>query len=121
MDQVTFQSAGTNVFKDQTSLYHLLVCIFTPGWQQSKTLIPSLKVDKKSLETEFLIVICRDKWQSKTVFLAIFDPHSSIVKSFFDCRLPGVISVQTVGTLSRLTKGSLQEPCHGKFVPNVIC
>ena len=46
-------------------------------------------VDQKSLETEFSIVICRptgDKWQSKTLFLSIFDPR------FFDCeerfRLP---------------------------------
>ena len=27
---------------------------------------------------------------SKTLFLAICDPRSSIVKSVFDCRLPGV-------------------------------
>ena len=31
-----------------------------------------------------------DKWQSNTLFLAIFDPRSSIVKSVYDCRLPGV-------------------------------
>ena len=31
-----------------------------------------------------------NKWQSKTLFLAIFDLHSSIVKSFFDCSLSGV-------------------------------
>ena len=33
-------------------------------------------------ETELLIAICRpigDKWQLKTLFLAIFDPRSSIV------------------------------------------
>ena len=61
--------------------------------EQNHTLIPSTNVDQKSLETEILIAICRpigDKWQSKTLFLAIFDPHSSIVKSLFDCRLPGV-------------------------------
>ena len=65
----------------------------TSGRRQSKTLIPSTNVDKKSLETEFLIAICRpigDKWQLKMLFLAIFDPRSSIVKSVFDCRLPGV-------------------------------
>ena len=47
----------------------------------------------KSLETEFLIAICRqagEKWQSKTRFLAIFDTRSSIVISVFDCRLSGV-------------------------------
>ena len=47
------------------------------------------------LEAEFLIAICRptgDKWQSKTLFLAIFGPRSLIVnvKRVFDCRLPGV-------------------------------
>ena len=47
-------------------------------------LILSKNVDQKSLETEFSIVICRpsgDKWQSKTLFLLIFDPPSSIIKS----------------------------------------
>ena len=51
-------------------------------------------VDKKLLETEFLIAICRhtgDKWQSKMLFLSIFDQCLSIVDSFFDCCLPGVI------------------------------
>ena len=65
----------------------------TPGRWQSKTSILSTNVDQKSFETEFLIVICRptgDKWQSKTLFLASFDPRSSIVKSVFDCHLPGV-------------------------------
>ena len=50
-------------------------------------------VDKK-LETEFCIAICRstdDKWQSKTRFLTKFDPHLSIVKSVYDCRLSGVL------------------------------
>ena len=59
---------------------------YTPGRWQLKT--PIL-----SLETEFLIAICRhtgDKWQSKTLFLSIFDPHSSIVDSIFNCCLPGV-------------------------------
>ena len=56
--------------------------------------ILSRNVDKKSLETEFCIAICRhtgDKWQSKTLFLSIFDPRSSIVDRVFDCRLSGVI------------------------------
>ena len=56
--------------------------------------ILSTNVDKKnSLETEFWIAICRqtgDKWQLKTLFLVIFDPRLSIVKSIFDCHLPGV-------------------------------
>ena len=57
-------------------------------------LILSMNVDQKSLETEFLIAICRqtsNKWQSKTLFLAIFVLHTSIVKNVFNCCLPGVI------------------------------
>ena len=43
-----------------------------------------------------MIAICRmtgDKWQSKTLILANFDPRSWIVKSVFDCRLSGVIKI----------------------------
>ena len=68
--------------------------IHTPGRRQLKTLILSTNVDKKLLETEFLIAICRqtgNKWQSKTLFLAVFDPCLLIVKSVLDCQLPGVI------------------------------
>ena len=42
-------------------------------------------IDQKSLETEFLIAICRqlgDKWESKTLFLTIFDLRLSIVFMF---------------------------------------
>ena len=56
--------------------------------------ILSTNIDQKSLETEFLIAICRqtdNKWQSKTLFLAIFGRCSSLVQSVFDCRLPDVI------------------------------
>ena len=56
----------------------------TPDRRQSKTLMQSTNVDQISLETEFLIAICRptgDKWQSKTMFLKIFDQCSSIDKS----------------------------------------
>ena len=46
----------------------------------------STNVDQKSIETVFLIAICRqcgDKWQSlKTLFLMIFDLGSSIVLAF---------------------------------------
>ena len=48
------------------------------------------------LEAEFLIAICRpagDKWQSKTLFLVIFDVHSSIDKSVFHCHLSGVLLI----------------------------
>ena len=56
-------------------------------------LIQSTTVGQKSLETEFSIAICRptgDKCQSKSLFLSIFDPSSSIVKNALDCRLPSV-------------------------------
>ena len=46
------------------------------------------------METEFSIAICRptgDKWQSKIMFLAIFDQRWSIFKSVFDCHLSSVI------------------------------
>ena len=45
---------------------------------------------RPKIVTEFLIAICRlagDKWQSKSLFLAIFNLHSSIVKRVFDCEL----------------------------------
>ena len=45
----------------------------------------STKADQKLLETVLLIAICRqlgDKWQLKTLFLAIFDLRSSIVLTF---------------------------------------
>ena len=60
----------------------LAVPVLTPGRRQSKTPILSRNVDQKSIETLFSIAICRptgDKWQSKTLFLSIFDPRSSIV------------------------------------------
>ena len=75
-------------------LYQLSHCAsLTPDRRQSKMLILSTNVDKKSLETEFLIAICRlagDKWQSKTLFLGVFYPPSSIVKRILNCRLSGV-------------------------------
>ena len=66
----------------------------TPGRRQSKMPILSRNVYQKSIETVFSIAICRPtgyKWQSKTLFLLIFYPHSSIVDYIFDCRLPGVM------------------------------
>ena len=50
-----------------------------------KCFLQSTNADKKSLETIFSIAICRqlgDKWQSKTLFLTIFDLRSSIVLTF---------------------------------------
>ena len=55
--------------------------------------ILSRNEDQKSIETVFSIAIRRqlgNKWQSKTLFLSIFDPHSSIVDKVFDCRLSDV-------------------------------
>ena len=49
----------------------------TPGRWQAKSPILSRNVDQKSIETVFLIAICcptGNKWQSKTLFLSIFDP-----------------------------------------------
>ena len=73
------------------------MCMIIPDRQQWKMLILSTNVDKNSLETEFMIAICRltgDKWLSNTRFLAIFDPHSLIVKRVFDCRLCCVTMLQ---------------------------
>ena len=60
-------------------------------------LIPLTNVDKKSLETEFLIAICR-QLGDKTLFLVIFDLHLLIVKSVLDCPLPGVVMSHLVET-----------------------
>ena len=81
--------------------------VTTPDRRQSKTLILSTNVGQNSLETEFSIAICRptgDKWQSKTLFLAIFYPRSSIVKSVCDCRLSGVVTVILYRTVKCILK-----------------
>ena len=70
----------------------LLWAVNKPDRQQSKTPILSRNEHKKSIETVFSIAICRptgDKLQSKTLFLLIFDPCSSIDDYIFDCRQPG--------------------------------
>ena len=61
----------------------LFINNITPDRRQSKSLILSTNVDQISLETG-------DKWQSKTLIMAFFDPRSSVVNSVFDCRLSGV-------------------------------
>ena len=51
----------------------------------------STNVDQKSLETAFSIAICRqsgDKWQSKTLFLSIFDLRSPMVLTFLIATYP---------------------------------
>ena len=70
------------------------VCRYTPGRWQSKTPILLRNVDKKSTETVFSIAICGptgDKWQSKILFLSIFNQHLWIVDNVFYCLLSGVI------------------------------
>ena len=57
-------------------------------------LIISTSIGQKLVQTVFLIAISRptgNKWQSKTLFLMIFDSPSGIVKRVLDCRLPSVI------------------------------
>ena len=67
----------------------------TPDKRQSKTLILSTDVDQKSLETEFSIAIYFSlNWRQITIENTVssdIGPCLSIVKSVFDCRLPGVI------------------------------
>ena len=58
--------------------------VTTPGRRQSKTPILSGNVYHKIVRNGVFDCI------SKTLFLSIFDPRSSIVDSVFDCRLPGV-------------------------------
>ena len=62
-------------------------CSFsTPDRRQYKTLIRlSTNVDKKMSNVEFSIAICHptgDKWQSHTLFLAIFDQRLLYVRAF---------------------------------------
>ena len=90
------------IYPNATANYKLkdLHCLSmnTPDKRQSKTPILSRNVDQKSIETALSIVICRqcgDKWQSKTLFLSIFDPRSSIVDNVFDCRLSGLMNKLT--------------------------
>ena len=59
--------------------------VLTSGKRQSKTLLTIDERRSNLLEKVFSIAICRqlgDKWQSKTLFLAIFDLRSSIVLTF---------------------------------------
>ena len=51
----------------------------------------STKADQKSIEAVFSIAICRqegDKWQSKMLFLSIFDLLSSIELAFSIAAFP---------------------------------
>ena len=56
-----------------------------------ETLLTIDECRSKMLETMFLIAICRqtgDKWQSKTMFLTIFDLCSLIVLKFLIAAYP---------------------------------
>ena len=67
--------------------------------RQSKMLILSTNVDQKSLETEFLIAICRptgDKWQSKTPFLAILIRVRRLLRAFSIAAYPLCLSKLTI-------------------------
>ena len=78
--------------------------------------IENVNVEQKSLEIEFLIAIFRptgDRGQSKTLFLAIFDPRSSTVTSVFDFRLYGVMwHVTNLCTLQRANNKGADQTAH---------
>ena len=74
-DFLTFLYMYHHETNSQSSLNYLKHYL-TPDSRQSKTLLTIEERRLKSLETEFLIAICRttgDKWQSKTPVLTIFD------------------------------------------------
>ena len=88
----------TLVKKVKIGHVNILILINAPGRRQWKTSILSTNIDKKLLETEFLIAICRpngDKWQSKTLFLEIFD-QSVFVKCSECFRLPPAFTRSSV-------------------------
>ena len=73
-----FQRKKTDKKDTNINLLHTLIHVCGVITLERRQLfeIASMYADKKSLETVFLIVICRqsgDKWQSKTLFLTIFD------------------------------------------------
>ena len=66
------------------TLYNLSICKYIVS--KHYAILPIYNV------IEFLIVLFspdRRKWHSKTMFQAMFDRRSSIVKNIFDCRLSG--------------------------------
>ena len=72
-----------------------------------------MNVDKKLLENRVFDCQTGDKWQLKTLFLVIFGPNLSIVKSVFDCCLSVVIFLST--SLTLLLSWAIQ-----KFVQMVL-
>ena len=65
------QTASHSVARDALRYYTKRISsliVIISDRRQSKTLILSMNVDQKSLETDFFVAICRptsDKWQSK--------------------------------------------------------
>ena len=70
-------------------------------------LILSKNIDKMIKRNSVFDCHLSHKWQSKILFLRIFDQRSLIVLSFFDCCLPGV-------TKEQLESGIL-------YPPSTIC
>ena len=77
----------------------------------------STYVDQKSIETVFLIAICR-QWQSKTLFLLIFDLRSTIVLAFSIAAYPVSIGYNKV--LIDLGSLTLKVTCWVNFMLLVL-
>ena len=77
-------------------LVEVLMKHITLGRRQSKPSKPATNGAKKIIRNRVFdchLTLMGDKWQLKTLFLAIFDQRLSIVKSVFNFRLPGVYPV----------------------------
>ena len=80
--------SAMHTWRGPTNVDDALV-VHTPGRRQLKTPILSRNVDHR-------VFYCRhtgDEWQSKPLFLSIFDPRSSIVASVCDCHLLIVVQL----------------------------
>ena len=74
------------------------IFFITPGRWQSKTLIISTNVDQKSIKQGFLLSFVARLAIVNTVSCDYY-PRSSIVKSVFNCRLPGMVNLNTAQAL----------------------
>ena len=70
----------------------------TPGRWQSKTLILSTNADQKSIKQGFLLSFVARLAIVNTVSCDYY-PRSSIVKSVFNCRLPGMFNLNIARAL----------------------
>ena len=70
----------------------------TPGRSQSKTLMLSTNADQKSIKQGFLLSFVARLAIVNTVSCDYY-PRSSIVKSVFNCRLPGMFDLNTARAL----------------------